>query len=183
MALGFKLKTVKTSQSFANEKELFDRIKDEAFTAGKPELVKNGFADVIVFPPLDRQNQVWVMVQGKNKILIQKNQMMGVGDQLVNAAFDTVTHGIFSIGSVFGGNVKESNITATPSSLFWLKTTRAKPQPASVPALKAAPAASPLPVPPLWRTASAGVRALATVVRSMKWPPISRPCIMAARIP
>ncbi|MDU6011228.1 MAG: hypothetical protein E6Y86_04195 [Slackia sp.] len=106
MALGFKLKTVRTSQSFANEKELFDRIKDEAFTAGKPELVKNGFADVIVFPPLDRQNQVWVMVQGKNKILIQKNQMVGVGDQLVNAAFDTVTHGIFSFGSVFGGNVK-----------------------------------------------------------------------------
>ncbi|WP_421572227.1 hypothetical protein M1L65_05475 [Slackia exigua] len=46
MALGFKLKTVRTSQGFANEKELFDRIKDEAFTAGKPELVKNGFADV-----------------------------------------------------------------------------------------------------------------------------------------
>ena len=49
MAFGFKLKTVRTSQSFANEKELFDRIKDEKFTAGKPELVKNGFADVIVF--------------------------------------------------------------------------------------------------------------------------------------
>ncbi|WP_248125448.1 hypothetical protein [Slackia exigua] len=119
MALGFKLKTVRTSQSFANEKELFDRIKDEAFTAGKPELVKNGFADVIVFPPLDRQNQVWVMVQGKNKILIQKNQMVGVGDQLVNAAFDTVTHGIFSFGSVFGGNVKEIErlVEATASEL------------------------------------------------------------------
>ncbi len=92
MALGFKLKTVRTSQSFAN---------------------------VIVFPPLDRQNQVWVMVQGKNKILIQKNQMVGVGDQLVNAAFDTVTHGIFSIGSVFGGNVKEIErlVEATASEL------------------------------------------------------------------
>ncbi len=38
MALGFKLKTVRTSQSFANEKELFDRIKDEAITSAKPFL-------------------------------------------------------------------------------------------------------------------------------------------------
>ncbi|MDD6693849.1 MAG: hypothetical protein SOZ36_03990 [Atopobiaceae bacterium] len=119
MAFGFKLKTVKTNESFENYQQLFDRIKDVDFTAGKPELVKNGFADVIVFPPLDRQNQIWVMLQGKNKIIIQKNQVVGVGDQAINAAFDAVTGGLFSVGSIMGKNAKkiEKLVEATASEL------------------------------------------------------------------
>ena len=119
MAFGFKLKTVKTNESFENYRQLFDRIKDVDFTAGKPELVKNGFADVIVFPPLDRQNQIWVMLQGKNKIIIQKNQVVGVGDQAINAAFDAVTGGLFSVGSIMGKNAKkiEKLVEATASEL------------------------------------------------------------------
>ena len=119
MAFGFKLKTVKTNESFENYQQLFDRIKDVDFTAGKPELVKNGFADVIVFPPRDRQNQIWVMLQGKNKIIIQKNQVVGVGDQAINAAFDAVTGGLFSVGSIMGKNAKkiEKLVEATASEL------------------------------------------------------------------
>ena len=119
MAFGFKRKTVKTNESFENYQPLFDRIKDVDFTAGKPELVKNGFADVIVFPPLDRQNQIWVMLQGKNKIIIQKNQVVGVGDQAINAAFDAVTGGLFSVGSIMGKNAKkiEKLVEATASEL------------------------------------------------------------------
>ena len=119
MAFGFKLKTVKTKESFENYQQLFDRIKDVDFTAGKPELVKNGFADVIVFPPLDRQNQIWVMLQGKNKIIIQKNQVVGVADQAINAAFDAVTGGLFSVGSIMGKNSKkiEKLVEATASEI------------------------------------------------------------------
>ena len=119
MAFGFKLKTVKTKESFENYQQLFDRIKDVDFTAGKPELVKNGFADVIVFPPLDRQNQIWVMLQGKNKIIIQKNQVVGVADQAINAAFDDVTDGLFSVGSIMGKNSKkiEKLVEATASEI------------------------------------------------------------------
>ena len=119
MAFGFKLKTVKTKESFENYQQLFDRIKDVDFTAGKPELVKNGFADVIVFPPLDRQNQIWVMLQGKNKIIIQKNQVVGVADQVINAAFDAVTDGLFSVGSIMGKNSKkiEKLVEATASEI------------------------------------------------------------------
>lgn len=119
MAFGFKLKTVKTKESFENYQQLFDRIKDVDFTAGKPELVKNGFADVIVFPPLDRQNQIWVMLQGKNKIIIQKNQVVGVTDQAINAAFDAVTDGLFSVGSIMGKNSKkiEKLVEATASEI------------------------------------------------------------------
>lgn len=119
MAFGFKLKTVKTKESFENYQQLFDRIKDVDFTAGKPKLVKNGFADVIVFPPLDRQNQIWVMLQGKNKIIIQKNQVVGVADQAINAAFDAVTDGLFSVGSIMGKNSKkiEKLVEATASEI------------------------------------------------------------------
>ena len=119
MAFGFKLKTVKTKESFENYQQLFDRIKDVDFTAGKPELVKNGFADVIVFPPLDPQNQIWVMLQGKNKIIIQKNQVVGVADQAINAAFDAVTDGLFSVGSIMGKNSKkiEKLVEATASEI------------------------------------------------------------------
>ena len=119
MAFGFKLKTVKTKESFENYQQLFDRIKDVDFTAGKPELVKNGFADVIVFPPLDRQNQIWVMLQGKNKIIIQKNQVVGVADQAINAAFDAVTDGLFSVGSIMGKNSKKNEklVEATASEI------------------------------------------------------------------
>ena len=119
MAFGFKLKTVQTKESFENYQQLFDRIKDVDFTAGKPELVKNGFADVIVFPPLDRQNQIWVMLQGKNKIIIQKNQVVGVADQAINAAFDAVTDGLFSVGSIMGKNSKkiEKLVEATASEI------------------------------------------------------------------
>ena len=119
MAFGFKLKTVKTKESFENYQQLFDRIKDVDFTAGKPELVKNGFADVIVFPPLDRQNHIWVMLQGKNKIIIQKNQVVGVADQAINAAFDAVTDGLFSVGSIMGKNSKkiEKLVEATASEI------------------------------------------------------------------
>ncbi len=119
MAFGFKLKTVKTKESFENYQQLFDRIKDVDFTAGKPELVKNGFADVIVFPPLDRQNQIWVLLQGKNKIIIQKNQVVGVADQAINAAFDAVTDGLFSVGSIMGKNSKkiEKLVEATASEI------------------------------------------------------------------
>lgn len=123
MAFGFKLKTLKTNESFQNYQQLFDRIKDVDFTAGKPELVKNGFADVIVFPPLDSQNQIWVMLQGKNKIIIQKNQVAGVADQAINAAFDAVTGGLFGMGSIMGKNAKniEKLVETTASELEALK--------------------------------------------------------------
>ena len=123
MAFGFKLKTVKTNESFENYQQLFDRIKDVDFTAGKPELVKNGFADVIVFPPLDPQNQIWVMLQGKNKLIIQKNQVVGVTDQAINAAFDAVTGGLFSVGSIMGKNAKniEKLVETMASELEALK--------------------------------------------------------------
>ncbi|MDD6730988.1 MAG: hypothetical protein PUE02_08740 [Eggerthellaceae bacterium] len=119
MAFGFKLKTVKTKETFNNEEELFERIKDEKFTAGKPELVEHGFNKVIVFPPLDRQNQGWVMRQGKNKILIQKNQIAGAGNALINEAVTDVTGGVYSIFSAFGGNAKkiEKLVEATAQEL------------------------------------------------------------------
>gem|GEM_PF-2696669 len=36
--------------------------------------MEDGFADAIVSAPFDRQNQVWLMLQGKNRIIVQKSQ-------------------------------------------------------------------------------------------------------------
>lgn len=110
MAFGFKLKHVKTKEPFADTKALYERIKDERFYAGKPELVKNGLADVIVFPALDSQNQVWVMMFGKHRIQIQKNQEAGVTNAVVNEAINTVTSGLFGLKSIIGKNAKEIEI-------------------------------------------------------------------------
>ena len=59
------------------------------------------------------------LAQGKNKIIIQKNQVVGVTDQAINAAFDAVTGGLFSVGSIMGKNSKkiEKLVEATASEI------------------------------------------------------------------
>jgi hypothetical protein len=106
MAFGFKLKTIKTKNSYANNRELFERIKDEEFEAGAPKLAKNGFTEIIVFPPLDRQNQIWVMMAGKNKIQVQKSELVGAGNMAANEVLEQVTGGIFGMKSIMGKNAK-----------------------------------------------------------------------------
>ena len=106
MALGFKVKSVTPKRNYTIE-ELYEAINDDTFTAGKPELTKNGLAYVITFPALDRQNQVWVMMSLKgDKISIQKSQAAGMGNLAGNLALDTVTDGLFGLGSIMGGNSK-----------------------------------------------------------------------------
>lgn len=119
MALGVKIRSVKTKRTYTIE-ELFEAIKDEAFTAGTPELTKHGMATIITFPALDRQNQVWVMMGMKgDKISIQKSQAAGVGNTAGNLALDAVTDGIFGLGSMVGSNSKrcEQLVEATAKEL------------------------------------------------------------------
>lgn len=104
MALGLKFKTVKPKRTYTID-QLYDAIKDEKFEAGTPQLVKNGLAHVIVFPAIDNQNQVWVIVNSKgDKINIQKSEAV---DSLgSNTALNVLTNGFFGFGFIAGGNVK-----------------------------------------------------------------------------
>ncbi|MCH3944033.1 MAG: hypothetical protein WAY93_04050 [Atopobiaceae bacterium] len=106
MALGFKVKWLDTKKAYTIE-ELYEAIKDKTFTAGEPSLTKNGVAYVITFPALDRQNQVWVMMASKGrKISVQKSEAAGMGTLAGNLALDSLTDGLFGLGSIMGSNSK-----------------------------------------------------------------------------
>lgn len=77
MAHGLRLSTVWTKNPYASVSALFERVRDERFTAGRPALVTSGPAQAIVFPPLDRQNQVSFMLHGRNCIRVQRSPLPG----------------------------------------------------------------------------------------------------------
>ena len=112
MAFGVKIKSFKTKKEYTIE-ELYEAIKDKEFTAGKPELTKNGMAYIITFPPLDRNNQIWVM-QGQmkkppySKWSVQKQREAGVGNMVGNMVMDELTNGWNQASSVFGKKSKNT---------------------------------------------------------------------------
>ncbi len=110
MALGLKFEKVKFNNTY-NEQTLFEAIKDTTFAAGKPELVKHGFNEVIVFPALDSHNQVQViraeMKAECSTFRVYKAEEAGVSTMAANAALDKLTGGLFGLKSIAGKNAKE----------------------------------------------------------------------------
>lgn len=109
MAFGVKIKSVKTNKPYTIE-EFYEAIKDKTFTAGKPELVKNGLAMIVVFPALDSQNQVQIvpasMKKEAQKFQIQKAEQAGVANMVGNMALDKLTGGLFGFKQIAGKNAK-----------------------------------------------------------------------------
>ena len=110
MAFGIKQVKVTTKESYSMQ-SLYERIKDEQFSVGKPELVKNGFAWVIAFPAVDRNNQCqitqgWFKGEEGNKFTVLKGEQAGTENMLKNAALDSLTNGWSSVNKVFGKNSK-----------------------------------------------------------------------------
>lgn len=110
MAFGIKQVKVTTKESYSMQ-SLYERIKDEQFSVGKPELVKNGFAWVIAFPAVDRNNQCqitqgWFKGEEGNKFTVLKAEQAGTENMLKNAALDSLTNGWSSVNKVFGKNSK-----------------------------------------------------------------------------
>lgn len=105
---------IKTAKIVTNEKmsleELYQKIQDVPFEAGKPEFVKHGFNNVIAFPKIDRENQVWII--GKDgKFTIQRSTIIaGVGNMIKNdlkaELMDGLTGGISGMISTFGSPKK-----------------------------------------------------------------------------
>lgn len=89
-------------------KSLYEAIKDVEFEAGKPSLVKHGFADVIVFPQLDRNNQIWISKGLKGEWIVMRSvQPAGVGNVLKNELLETVTDGWSGLSGAFGDTKKK----------------------------------------------------------------------------
>lgn len=108
--LGIKVKNVTFNKEYSLE-ELYEAIKDHQFSAGKPSLTEHGMATIITFPPLNRQNQVWIMKVGLKersaKFSVQKGQQAGVGNMAGNMVLNELTGGIFGMFGVAGKTVKK----------------------------------------------------------------------------
>lgn len=103
--LGVRVEKVECKSTNTLE-ELYEKIKDVPFEAGKPELVKNGFAWLIVFPQLDRNNQVQI-IGNKGKFTVQRSaQPAGVGKMVKNMVLDELTDGWSSMSAAFGNTKK-----------------------------------------------------------------------------
>ena len=60
-ALGIRIEKLKVDKNCLTIEDLYDRIKDVYFEAGRPELVRQGTVKMIVFPEIDKKNQVQIM--------------------------------------------------------------------------------------------------------------------------
>ena len=106
--LGYKIKYVKTKNVYEDIVSFYDAIKDKNFTAGKPELVKHGFSNVIVFPAIDDRNQVWILDVNNNKFQVSKNAKAGVANLAATSIIDEITESIAGWSGMVGANAKKA---------------------------------------------------------------------------
>lgn len=105
--LGVKNVKLNLKGNYEKIEELFEAIKELKFEAGQPAYVKHGFNPVIVFPELDRNNQVWIMNAGKGKYQVMRSaEVAGLDNVLKNAVLDELTDGITSLSGAFGNKKK-----------------------------------------------------------------------------
>ncbi|HOO27729.1 MAG TPA: hypothetical protein PLU43_04645 [Lachnospiraceae bacterium] len=104
--LGVKIEKLKLNGNYSME-ELYEKIKSVSFEAGTPSLVKNGFAWVIVFPQLDRNNQVQILGTKGNYSVQRAVQPAGVDKMAANMALDKLTGGLSGMSGAFGDTKKK----------------------------------------------------------------------------
>lgn len=109
---GLTFRTLNTSREYSLS-ELYEAIKDQEFAAGKPELYQVGPVKIIVFPALDRFNQVHIIpAQIKKppfvKFTISKKDEVGIRNKVENKVMSRVTHGASSLFSFIGRNVPKA---------------------------------------------------------------------------
>lgn len=107
--LGVKVVKITPNEEMTLE-ELYDKIKDLPFAAGKPEYVKHGLNYIIAFPPEDRENQVWIL-KSKKTFQVQRSVIIaGVENMVKNSikadVLNELSGGITGMISQFGGPKK-----------------------------------------------------------------------------
>lgn len=114
-AFGVRVEKLELKGNYSME-ELYEKIKGVEFEAGEPSLVKNGFAWVIAFPQMDRNNQVQIL-GGKGKFTVQRSaQPVGVDKLLANMALDKLTGGLTGLSGAFGDTKKRCMEMATKTA-------------------------------------------------------------------
>ena len=112
MAFGLKYLKFETKTAYTNE-EMFEAIKDKEFTGGAPMMVKHGLVDIIVWPQIDRNNQVWLqpaqLSKGPyTKWQVYKNQPAGLDNAITKGIVDHFTGGLTALSGTFGKNAKSA---------------------------------------------------------------------------
>lgn len=105
--LGVKTAKLNLKGNYDSVEQLYEAIKEIKFEAGMPECVKHGFNTVIVFPELDRNNQVWIMNSGKGKFQVLRSaEVAGVKNVIKNGVLDELTDGWSGMSAAFGNKKK-----------------------------------------------------------------------------
>lgn len=92
---------LKLSKEYTIE-ELYELIKDIEFEPGHPSMANYGPTKWIVFPQLNRYNQV-VIGGSKGKFYVQRTvQPISVSGAVSNAAISSLTKGWSGLSGVFG---------------------------------------------------------------------------------
>lgn len=104
--VGIKSIKLELKGNYATLEELFEAMKPLTFKAGVPKLKKNIIGFVIAFPPVDRNNQVWITgSQGKFNIA-RSAEVVGLGNFAKNYALSTLSGGWSRTSGVIGKNKK-----------------------------------------------------------------------------
>ena len=125
--MGVKNVKLELKGNYATLADLLEAMKDIRFEAGVPELTKHGIGAVIVFPPVDRNNQVWI-TGAKGKFTIMRSaEVAGLGNMAKNAVLDTLTDGWSSMSGArqqekalhgTGGHYRQRNQRSRNLSLY-----------------------------------------------------------------
>ena len=65
-------------------------MQNVQFETGIPVLTKHGIGSVIVFPPVDRNNQVWITGAKGNFTVMHSAEAAGLGNVAKNAMLDSL---------------------------------------------------------------------------------------------
>ncbi len=107
--------------NYATIEDLYNAVKGLDFgQAGKAEYVKHGFNYLIVFPPADRNNQVWITGK-KNKFTVMRSTVCaGGGNVAKNIALSALTDGWSDVTAVIGDKKKvtKQNVTIVSNTIM-----------------------------------------------------------------
>ena len=104
---GKKSVKVKVQKDYTPD-EFYEIIKDHPFAAGKPEKIRYMMLDLIVFPALDKKNQVRIGKTGQKTWTVWKDEEAKVESAVLSGALYGAIGWLSNIPAMFGENAKKA---------------------------------------------------------------------------
>ena len=104
--LGVKLEHLNLKNKYTIE-EFYKQIRYADFDAGVPELVNCGTSKIIVFPQINRNNQVQILADSEDSFaVIRSTQPVGPAKIAGNMILEGITGGLSGISMLCGKHKK-----------------------------------------------------------------------------